>query len=165
MQGQGMATYTSTIFSSSCIQWVPKSSMPLKNIGDIHIPSYYLQRRLTHKKFKKNKIKGSTAWVLVLFCPYLKYYRLTLGLHRNSARSAIWSDDHSGEGRAVSFLKLSSSNSSNNDSTVNESAEIIEHIVKDNVNNMYLFQVNRDNKRKGERKREQAIEPVQEFKH
>ena len=65
----------------------------------------------------------------------------------------------------MSFLKLSSSNSSNNDSTVNESAEIIEHIVKDNVNNMYLFQVNRDNKRKGERKREQAIEPVQEFKH
>lgn len=50
-------------------------------------------------------------------------HRLILGLHLNSAKSAMWSDDHSGEGRAVSFLKLSSSKSSNNESTVNESAE------------------------------------------
>ena len=51
--------------------------------------------------------------------------RLGLDLQRNSARSAIWSEDHSGEGSAVSFLKLSSSKSSNNDSTVKESAETI----------------------------------------
>lgn len=64
----------------------------------------------------------------------------------------------------MSFLKLSSSNNSNNDSTVNESAEIIEHIV-DKINNIYLFQVNRDSQRKKEKRREQELEPVQEFKH
>lgn len=74
------------------------------------------------------------------FCPYLKYYRLFLGVHRNSARSAIWSDDHSGEGRAVSFLKLSSSKSSSNDSTVNESAEIEGYIV-----NIFSLQNNKKN--------------------
>lgn len=50
------------------------------------------------------------------------YERLVLGLHRNSAKSAMWSEDHSGEGRAVSFRKLSSSKSSNKDSTINVSA-------------------------------------------
>lgn len=49
--------------------------------------------------------------------------RLGLDLQRNSAKSAIWSEDHSGDGSAVSFLKLSSSKSSNKDSTVRESAE------------------------------------------
>lgn len=54
----------------------------------------------------------------------VKSHRLGLFLQqRNSAKRAIWSEDHSGEGSAVSFLKLSSSNNSNNDSTTNESAE------------------------------------------
>jgi hypothetical protein len=39
----------------------------------------------------------------------------------------------------VSFLKLSSSNSSNNDSTVNESAEIEQHVVKNNVNTISTY--------------------------
>lgn len=55
--------------------------------------------------------------------PNLCHHRLVRGLQRNSARSAMWSEDHSGEGSAVSFLKLSSSRSSNKDSTVKESAE------------------------------------------
>lgn len=55
----------------------------------------------------------------------LQHQRLVLGMQRNSAKSAMWSEDHSGDGRAVSFLKLSSSSSSNNDSTVNVSAETI----------------------------------------
>ena len=62
-----------------------------------------------------------------LVVTYLRRHLLILGLHRNSAKSAMWSDDHSGEGRAVSFLKLSSSKSSNKDSTDNESAEVRKH--------------------------------------
>lgn len=57
----------------------------------------------------------------------MKCQRLALGMQRNSAKSAIWSEDHSGEGSAVSFLKLSSSKSSNKDSTVKESAETTTH--------------------------------------
>lgn len=52
-----------------------------------------------------------------------QHQRLVLGTQRNSAISAMWSEDHSGDGRAVSFLKLSSSSNSNNDSTVSVSAE------------------------------------------
>lgn len=55
--------------------------------------------------------------------------RLVLGLQRNSANSAMWSEDHSGEGRAVSFLKLFSSKSSNKDSTVNVSAKTADQFI------------------------------------
>lgn len=61
---------------------------------------------------------------------YLKRQRLDLFLQqRNSAKRAMWSEDHSGEGSAVSFLKLSSSSNSNNDSTTKESAETTNHIA------------------------------------
>ena len=73
--------------------------------------------------FMWTKSNNMTSLISLLVVTYLAHHRLILGLHRNSAKSAMWSDDHSGEGRAVSFLKLSSSRSSNNDSTVNESAE------------------------------------------
>ncbi len=46
-------------------------------------------------------------------------------LQRNSANRAIWSDDHSGDGNAVSLRKLSSSSSSSSDSTPSESAAFI----------------------------------------
>lgn len=66
-----------------------------------------------------------------IFVPYelrLMSHRLDILLQqRNSAKRAVWSEDHSGEGSAVSFLKLSSSNSSNNDSTTNESAEMTDN--------------------------------------
>jgi hypothetical protein len=49
-------------------------------------------------------------------------YRRRRGLQRNSASKAMWSDDHSGEGNAVSLRKLSSSTNSKSDSTLSESA-------------------------------------------
>lgn len=67
------------------------------------------------------------------------YQRLVLGLQRNSANSAMWSEDHSGEGRAVSFLKLFSSKSSNKDSTVNVSAKIRRSVYHQFVSNDVLM--------------------------
>lgn len=49
-------------------------------------------------------------------------YRRWRGLQRNSANNAMWSDDHSAEGKPVSFRRLSSSRSSSSDSTLSESA-------------------------------------------
>jgi hypothetical protein len=72
----------------------------------------------------KNEVIWERVGISVPYELRLMSHRLDIFLQqRNSAKRAIWSEDHSGEGRAVSFLKLSSSNSSNNDSTTNESAE------------------------------------------
>lgn len=81
--------------------------------------SYFLRQKHIREWTLKQDFK---KYCNDLYFTYLNYQRLILGLHRNSAKSAIWSDDHSGEGSAVSFLKLSSSKSSSSDSTVKESA-------------------------------------------